>query len=480
MSISDNRQQLDEALSRIDDLPVNPPPGAEGKRRAHARDVLTRRALVVSDLLCTALVLWLVISVFGTKTEIQPSVLIYLVVVPAAAKMLGLYDNDDTRLRHVTLDELPRILVLASVVVGFAWIANGAILNGEIGHSQRIGLLVGVAFLVTLSRGLTRRGVVRSLPAERCLVIGDKSKADELAIRFERSHSFRAEIVGQIEFPENPEDALTAAFEVEELTDNLLVERVIVAPSRTEDMSVARAINSAGIKVSVVPMVKDVAGTSLALDDLVGLTMLGMQRPRLTGSSALTKRFFDLTFGLVLTIVFLPVMALIAIAIRLESPGPALYRQRRVGKDEFQFTMIKFRTMSEGAHSKRTHLATLNESDGLFKITDDPRLTRVGRVLRRTSLDELPQLFNVIGGSMSLVGPRPLVPEEDMLLSGWARFRYSVLPGMSGPWQLGSAARFSITDMASLDYLYVTNWSLWNDVKMLIRTAIYVFGLHGR
>jgi lipopolysaccharide/colanic/teichoic acid biosynthesis glycosyltransferase len=173
-------------------------------------------------------------------------------------------------------------------------------------------------------------------------------------------------------------------------------------------------------------------------------------------------------------------MAAIALAIRLESPGPALYRQRRVGKDEFQFTMIKFRTMSDGSHSKRTHLATLNESDGLFKISDDPRLTRVGRVLRRTSLDELPQLFNVIGGSMSLVGPRPLVPEEDMLLSGWARFRYSVLPGMTGPWQLGSAARFSITDMASLDYLYVTNWSLWGDVKLLIRTGIYVLGLHGR
>jgi exopolysaccharide biosynthesis polyprenyl glycosylphosphotransferase len=480
MSISDNRQRLDDALKRIDDMPVNPPPGAEGKRRAHSRDVLTRRALVVSDLLCTALVLWLVISVIGTKTEIHPLVLIYLAVVPITSKMLGLYDNDDTRLRHVTLDEMPRILVLASIVVGIAWLADGAILDGEVGHNQRLGLLIGVALLVTLSRGLTRRAVVRALPAERCLVIGDKAKADELTVRFERSHSFKAEIVSQIEFPHNPEDALSAAFEVEELTDNLLVERVIVAPSRTEDMAVARAINSAGIKVSVVPMVKDVAGTSLALDDLVGLTMLGMQRPRLTGSSALTKRFFDLTVGLILTLLFLPIMALIALAVRIESPGPALYRQRRVGKDEFQFTMIKFRTMSEGSHSKRTHLATLNESDGLFKITDDPRLTRVGRVLRKSSLDELPQLFNVIGGSMSLVGPRPLVPEEDMLLSGWARFRYSVLPGMTGPWQLGSAARFSITDMASLDYLYVTNWSLWNDIKMLIRTAIYVLGLHGR
>jgi exopolysaccharide biosynthesis polyprenyl glycosylphosphotransferase len=480
MSISDNKQRLDDALKRVDDLPVNPPPGAEGRRRAHARDVLTRRSLVVSDLASTAVLLWFVVVVFGTRTEINPLVLIYFAVVPAAAKMLGLYDNDDTRLRHTTLDEAPRIFVLSALVVGIAWLADGAILGGNVGHNQRLGLLLGIAFLVTLSRGLTRRALMRLLPAERCIVIGAKSKADELDLRFERSHSFRAEVVGQVDFPESPEDALSLAFQIEELTDNLLAERVIVAPSRPEDMSVARAVNSSGIKVSVIPLIKDVAGSSLALDDLVGLTMLGMQRPRLTGSSALTKRFFDLAFGLVLTIVFLPIMALIAIAIRLESPGPALYRQRRVGKDEFQFTMIKFRTMSEGSHSKRTHLATLNESDGLFKITDDPRLTRVGRVLRRTSLDELPQLFNVIGGSMSLVGPRPLVPEEDMLLSGWARFRYSVLPGMTGPWQLGSAARFSITDMASLDYIYVTHWSMWNDIKMLIRTAIYVVGLHGR
>jgi exopolysaccharide biosynthesis polyprenyl glycosylphosphotransferase len=435
---------------------------------------------VVADLTCTALMIWLVVSAFGTGDLIHPLVLSYLLIVPMTSKLLGLYDNDDTRLRHTTLDEMPRILLLAAVIVGVSWLAKPHIFGGDIGHDQRLALLGGITLLITLARGITRRLVVRWLPPERCLVIGEKAKADELSVRFERSHSFRAEVVGQIDFPVDPDSALATSVEVEELTDQLLVERVIVAPSRSEDMSVARAINSSGIKVSVVPMVKDVAGTSLALDDLVGLTMLGMHRPRLTGSSALTKRFFDLAVGLVLTVVFLPAMAVIAIAIRLESPGPALYRQRRVGKDEFQFTMIKFRTMSDGSHSKRTHLARLNESDGLFKITDDPRLTRVGRILRRTSLDELPQLFNVIGGSMSLVGPRPLVPEEDMLLSGWARFRYSVLPGMTGPWQLGSAARFSITDMASLDYLYVTNWSLWGDVKMLIRTGIYVLGLHGR
>ena len=481
MGTSNRLKGLDARLKQVEtDSSPSPAPGAEGKRRAHARDVLTRRALVVSDLFCTALVIWLVVGVMGTQDEIHPMVLAYLLIIPVAAKLLGLYDNDDTRLRHTTLDEMPRIFILAAIVVGVAWFAKRGIFSGDVGHDQRLALLGGITLLITLSRGITRRAVVRSLPPERCLVIGAQTSAEELALRFERSHAFKAEVVGQIDFPAGSESALSSAVEVEAVIDDFLVERVIVVPTSSEDLTVARAINTVGVKVSVVPLVNDIAGTSWALDDLVGLAMLGMRRPRLTGSSALAKRLFDVVLGAVFTLLLLPFMALLALAIKLDSPGPVIYRQRRVGKDEFQFTMFKFRTMSDGAHTKRTHLATLNESDGLFKITDDPRITRVGRVLRKTSLDELPQLFNVLLGSMSLVGPRPLVPEEDVLLSGWARFRYSVLPGMTGPWQLGSAARFSITDMASLDYLYVTNWSLWGDVKMLIRTGVYVLGLHGR
>jgi lipopolysaccharide/colanic/teichoic acid biosynthesis glycosyltransferase len=253
-----------------------------------------------------------------------------------------------------------------------------------------------------------------------------------------------------------------------------------VIPREAQDLELARAANAIGAKVSIIPRLFDTIGASFALDDLIGLTMLGMRRPRLTGSSVLVKRSFDFVVGLVIAILLLPIMLIIGLMIKIDSPGPAIYRQRRIGKDELAFTIFKFRSMSDNAHSGRSHLKQLNESKGLFKITDDPRVTRVGRLLRKTSLDELPQIINVLRGDMSLVGPRPLVPEEDMLLSGWARFRYRVLPGMTGPWQLGTAARFSIEDMASLDYVYVTNWSLWTDIKILVRTAVYVFGLHGR
>jgi lipopolysaccharide/colanic/teichoic acid biosynthesis glycosyltransferase len=130
--------------------------------------------------------------------------------------------------------------------------------------------------------------------------------------------------------------------------------------------------------------------------------------------------------------------------------------------------------MVDGAHAQREQLRHLNEADGLFKIARDPRITRVGRVLRRLSLDELPQLWNVVRGDMSLVGPRPLIAEEDRHIQGWYRRRVQLTPGMTGHWQILGSARIPLNEMAKIDYLYVTNWSLWNDIKILLRTVAYV------
>ncbi len=141
--------------------------------------------------------------------------------------------------------------------------------------------------------------------------------------------------------------------------------------------------------------------------------------------------------------------------------------------------MLKFRTMVDGADQWKTELAHLNESAGLFKITDDPRLTKIGRFLRRASLDELPQLFNVLRGHMSLVGPRPLVLEEDRLVQGWERRRLIVSPGMTGMWQIFGSSRIPMEEMVKIDYLYVANWSLWLDAKILVRTLEYVLGRRG-
>jgi len=174
-----------------------------------------------------------------------------------------------------------------------------------------------------------------------------------------------------------------------------------------------------------------------------------------------------------------PVLALIAIAIRLDSRGPVLFRQHRVGREGQMFEMLKFRTMVAGAHRWQDELEEQNEADGLFKIADDPRITRVGRILRRTSMDELPQLFNVFVGEMSLVGPRPLVLADDQRVQGWYRRRLHLTPGMTGRWQVLGSARVPLHDMVKLDYLYVANWSVRGDMKILLRTAGFMLGGRG-
>jgi exopolysaccharide biosynthesis polyprenyl glycosylphosphotransferase len=235
-------------------------------------------------------------------------------------------------------------------------------------------------------------------------------------------------------------------------------------------------VKSLGVRVSVLPRIFEVVGTAVEFDTLNGVTVLGIRRFGLVRSSRAVKRAMDIVGSLLALIALAPVMVAIAISIRLTSRGPVLFRQTRVGRDGRRFTMLKFRTMVEGADALKARLATRNEADGLFKISDDPRVTRVGRLLRRTSMDELPQLVNVLRGEMSLVGPRPLVVDEDSKIQGRHRRRLHLTPGMTGDWQILGSARIPLNEMVKIDYLYVTNWSLWGDVKILARTILYVFG----
>ena len=175
-----------------------------------------------------------------------------------------------------------------------------------------------------------------------------------------------------------------------------------------------------------------------------------------------------------------PLLVMVAGAIKLDSRGPVFFRQRRVGRRGEAFWMLKFRSMVRDADDIKAQLRDQNEAKGgLFKIPDDPRITRVGRFLRRTSLDELPQLLNVLGGNMSLVGPRPLVEDEDALIEGWQRRRLAVKPGMTGMWQIFGSSRIPMSEMVKIDYLYGANWSLWLDVKILLRTVPYVLRRRG-
>jgi lipopolysaccharide/colanic/teichoic acid biosynthesis glycosyltransferase len=218
----------------------------------------------------------------------------------------------------------------------------------------------------------------------------------------------------------------------------------------------------------------EVVGSAVEFEDVDGMTVLGVRPFGLSRSSRMIKRAFDFVVTTLGLIAVAPIMIAIAIAIRIDSRGPVFFRQVRVGRDGRHFHIFKFRSMVVDADSRKDDLRDLNEvGDGMFKITSDPRVTRVGGLLRRTSLDELPQLFNVLCGEMSLVGPRPLVVDEDAQVLGLDRSRLHLTPGMTGPWQV-LGARVAMQEMVGIDYLYVAGWSLWSDLKILLRTVRHV------
>ena len=261
------------------------------------------------------------------------------------------------------------------------------------------------------------------------------------------------------------------------IVNDLGVHRIIIAPTTTDTKDVVdliRVAKAAGVRVSVLPRMFEVVGSAVEFDDVDGMTMLGVRRFGFSRSSRALKRIFDVAVGSIVLLLFSPLFVVISLAILLDSKGSILFGQVRVGRDGHHFRILKFRSMVADADARKEELLSVNEAgEGLFKLSNDPRVTRVGAFLRHTSLDELPQLFNVLRGEMSLVGPRPLVVDEDAQVIGLDRSRLHLTPGMTGPWQvLGS--RVPMQEMVAIDYLYVANWSLWLDLQLLLRTVRHV------
>jgi exopolysaccharide biosynthesis polyprenyl glycosylphosphotransferase len=232
------------------------------------------------------------------------------------------------------------------------------------------------------------------------------------------------------------------------------------------------ALEERDVELIVSPGIVEVAGPRLSIRPIAGLSLLHLERPGASGGRMLGKAVFDRTLGTLLVLLSSPLLLAIALAVRLTSSGPALFRQTRVGADGREFTMLKFRSMVIGADAQRQALMSLNEgNDVLFKMRKDPRVTRVGAVIRRYSLDELPQLFNVIRGDMSLVGPRPPLPEEVAGYSDDATRRLRVRPGLTGLWQVSGRSDLTWEESLRLDLRYADNWSLALDLSILWRTV---------
>ncbi|MEY2512954.1 MAG: hypothetical protein QOJ89_312 [bacterium] len=428
----------------------------------------------------------LVTVVLASSDPLTPLALLLVPAVVGTAKILGLYESDDQRIRKTTVEELPRIAQLGALLVLGIWLGDDVLIGGEAGKEQ--ALVLGATFFIgaVLGRRAARRVVNRGETPERCLFIGDAASYMRLRTIFDR-HDLPSELIERVSIT----DVTTSAQDnhrvdseaVLELIARAGVHRLIIGPhglSNATTFELLEAARAAGTRVSLLPDMLEVVGSSVDFDDLFGVTLLGVRQTDLSRSSRRLKRTFDFVGATLVLIFTAPMMALVALAIRLDSPGQALFRQSRVGREGEPFRIFKFRTMVDGADALKDQLRELNEADGLFKILDDPRITRVGRFLRRTSLDELPQIFNVLLGQMSLVGPRPLVADEDGRILGVRRGRLRLTPGMTGQWQIFGSARVPLEDMVKLDHLYVSNWTLWNDIKILLRTIPYVLAQRGQ
>ena len=479
----------DLASTRTGDARVASTPESDGTWVNLQRDKLFRRSLLVADVAAFVAAL-VVLSLITDRplriTWVGVGGLLALVV---GAKIFGLYDRDESLLHKTTLDEAPKLFQVATLGALCAWLAGGFVVAGGTLDRREALLLWSllIVFLI-LARGSARAFALRVAPTERCLFIGDHDAARTIRSKLGDHHGLKAELVADID----PADVSTWAADgfsaprlskIRDLARSLDVQRAIVAPDSFDAdkmLDLVCTLEAVGVKVSVLPRLLEVVGSSVEFDDLHGVTVMGIKRFALTRSSTTVKRAFDLLGASLGLLAVAPAMIAIAAVIKLDSRGPVFFKQRRVGRYGDHFEVFKFRTMVPNADELKESLRDRNEAqEGLFKIADDPRVTRVGKFLRKSALDELPQLFNIARGEMSLVGPRPLVVDEDRHVKGWYRRRLELTPGMTGPWQILGPARVPLREMGAIDYLYVANWSLWGDVKILLRTVPHVVGRRG-
>jgi exopolysaccharide biosynthesis polyprenyl glycosylphosphotransferase len=447
-----------------------------------ARDRYFRRMLAWGDVIAMLAALALSVTILGDD-QIHPLMLLGVPMIVVVAKIIGLYDRDELLIRKSTLDEAPLLFQLATMFTLLAWLADDALIFGTLGKTQVLFLWFALFTLVFLCRVIVRRAGLARTATERCVFIGDAGAYHRLRAKLERQES--TVLVGRMSLQRIARRGHRGAStqDLNELIRWTGAHRIIIESQAlpAEEMhDLVRAAKGVGVRVSVLPQVLDVVGTSVVFDELEGMTILGVRRFGLTRSSQLLKRSFDLAGATIGLLAIAPLMLALAIAIKLDSRGPILFRQTRVGRDGRRFRICKFRTMVVDAEERKAELQDRNECvGGMFKIADDPRVTRVGRFLRKTSLDELPQLFNVFGGDMSLVGPRPLIDNEDDKITGYDRHRLALTPGMTGHWQILGSSRVPLHEMVKIDYLYVAGWSLWADLKILLRTVPYMLARRG-
>jgi exopolysaccharide biosynthesis polyprenyl glycosylphosphotransferase len=473
------------------------PVGAEHKhavgRPGDVRGRKLRRLLLGGDViaLCTAF-LGTQLAFGALEFGDLPLLLLSIPLWVLLAYGHRLYHLDSYRADYGAADEIGPVLQMATLWSWSILLALSAVRPDHVPVSK-----MAVFWALTLILPLALRSVTRAFAKrqvwylQNALIIGPVDQARAILEKILRHAEWGINVVACIEGPgaklgpgrDNRVLDLVPVLggdpDIVELVERLDVDRVMLTPALSESrgrVEVVCELSELGIHVDLVPSWSDVVGTRFEVNEMEGMPLLTMPRPRLQRSARRLKRALDLAVGTVALVVLAPVIVACALAIKLDSPGPVFFRQRRVGRDDRPFRVFKFRSMYVDADSRKDDVARLNfhgggNDSGMFKIREDPRITRVGRFLRRYSLDELPQLFNILRGEMSFVGPRPLIETEDRQIEGRFRRRLALTPGLTGLWQAHGRSDIPFEQMVNLDYLYVTNWSLWGDVKLVMRTV---------
>ena len=441
------------------------------------RDYLVRRLLALADAAALVVALVAMVAVTG-HARYSPHLLWGVLVVPVWIGLFaayGLYNRDIKRISHSTVDDIPWILHAVLVACLLTWVYYGLLPISKLVFFDVLLLGAFVVVAMLLLRWLTRRLAIRVLGAERVLFLGDQPTGF-LVGKMAAHPEYGLAPVGVIPAAGNDNGAL------EEAIQSYRPDRIVLCEPDLDEhdlLALVHRCRELSLKVSVLPRLFSALGPSVVVDDVEGVTVLGINPPVLPRSSRYMKRAFDLSAAVLVLVLGAPLMALIALAIKLDSRGPVFFKQRRVGKGCKQFRLIKFRTMVVGAEQRTAELFSGSADANWLKLDHDPRVTRVGRILRLASLDELPQFWNILKGEMSLVGPRPLIEAEDRQIAGWARTRLELTPGLTGLWQVLGRTNIPFEEMVKLDYLYVTNWSLWTDMRLTLRTLPTVLTRRG-
>jgi exopolysaccharide biosynthesis polyprenyl glycosylphosphotransferase len=426
--------------------------------------------------------------------------LLFVVTLPfwiAFADVHGLYKRDEERTDHSTADELVGVVQL--VTLG-TWLLLGGMWVTRLGSPTIPKLFVFWAtaiVAVTTARAAARAFCRRRLAyVQNTVVVGAGTVGQSVARKLLQHREYGVNVVGLVDV--KPRERLPSLArlpllgrpeELREIVRRYDVERVIFAFSEEpseQTVAVVRSIKDLDVQIDIVPRLYELVGPTADIFTVEGIPLVGLPPLRLSRRAQVLKRALDLVVATLGLVLLAPVLALFALLIRLESGGPVLFWQARIGVGGRVFRMAKFRTMCRDAEERKRELAHLNMharpggDPRMFKIDCDPRVTRVGAFLRRYSLDELPQLINVLKGEMSLVGPRPLIAEEAQHVHDWALRRLDLKPGITGLWQVLGRSAIPFEEMVRLDYLYVTSWSLWRDCLLLLRTLpVVVRGTHG-